>query len=483
MDTAATTFSDFPINAAPRWQEPIVLVSLSAIAAAAGFGVLYEAGAAPWLSTASALATAAVLWGVHRAARPQPAVTSSNAIGIGRRPAQLRETLAASRTQPDSRPVAPPPAAPAETPPPPSAQTMAVQVRPAPPTPELAQFSPRPTPTMLAMPAMSMPSAPIAQATTRPAQPDIKFEQLEALIREMAASVPGPKAASPDPDLAARPLVDAWALQSPPSAPASLQFGFGAQTMAQAGHRVAEAVAAERIDVLLTPIQSLIEHRASHFEVSVRFRDEDGTVLADDEVACAARNTGLAGALDALKLSRVARVARRVQARAGAPADVLADVFGPSLADGAFIAATGATLAGQPAGQPPAPIVLALAQSDVRAFGRVHWSALATLGDFGLRFAISDVTDLDMDFELMAARGFVFAKLDAGVFLDGLPLGTVVIPATDVARHLSGCGLTVIVGRIDDEQRLNEIAACGVSLGQGALFGDAKPVRQDILAA
>ena len=67
------------------------------------------------------------------------------------------------------------------------------------------------------------------------------------------------------------------------------------------------------------------------------------------------------------------------------------------------------------------------------------------------------------------------------VFLDGLPLGTIVIPATDVVRHLDGSGLAVIVGRIDDEARLDQVAACGVSLGQGALFGDPKPVRQDIL--
>ena len=474
MHAAATTLDDFHRDAPPRWQEPVVTVSVAAIAAAVGFGVLQEAGAAPWLSITSALLTAAVLFGVHRGLRPRPAGVADEGLGIGRDITPMPPPMPA----PAGRSMSPPPSAVATPPPIPAMAQANVQNRPQPQAPDLAHFVPRQPTAMPVLPLPARKTPPPNQATAS----EVKFEDLEVMIRQMAAAVPGPKAISPDPDLASRSHVGGQTLAAQTSGsmadtPPTLQVGFGAPAMAQTGQRIAEAVAAERIDVLLTPIQSLVEHRASHFEVSVQLRDEDGEVLAADEVVRVVRHTGLSGRLDALKLSRVARVARRVQARGGAPADVLADMFGPSLADTAFIAASGRLLAGTS----PAPIVLAIAQTDVRAFGRVHWSALATLGDLGLRFAISDVIDLDMDFELMAARGFVFAKLDAGVFLDGLPLGTIVIPATDVVRHLDGSGLAVIVGRIDDEARLDQVAACGVSLGQGALFGDPKPVRQDIL--
>ena len=470
----ATTQTDFDAIELPRWQEPVVLASMAAIAVAAGLGLQYEAGVAPWLSTTTALATAAVLYMFHRALRPHAGEHGHDGIGIARDMSSVGppQRPLAEAPPPVTSTVTPTPTFTLPPPLPPTAQSLNAG-RASPQPPDLAHFVPRQPPSLSA-------SAP---PPTAPPVQDIKLEELEALIRQMAAGVPGPKATTSDPDLPSPDLTlrtpvppsFAEAYDNPPQA---LQVGFGKPVVAEAGRRVAEAVAAERLDVLLTPIQSLTEQRASHFEVSVRLRDEEGAVLTESEVAQAARQTGLSGALDALKLSRVARVARRVQARGGAPADVLADIFGPSLADSAFITATGSILAGNGT----APIVLSLAQSDVRTFGRVHWSALATLGDFGLRFAISDVTDLDMDFELMAARGFIFAKLDAGVFLDGLPLGMVVIPATDVARHLSGCGLTVIVGHIDDVERLDQIAACGVSLGQGALFGEPKPVRQDVLA-
>ena len=40
--------------------------------------------------------------------------------------------------------------------------------------------------------------------------------------------------------------------------------------------RIAEAVAAERMEVLLEPIQGLSEGRARHYEVSIRLRTADG---------------------------------------------------------------------------------------------------------------------------------------------------------------------------------------------------------------
>ncbi len=421
--------------------------SIAMIAAAAGLGVFYEAGAAGWLSATAGSATALALFAGHSAfAAPK----------IG--PKKRRAVILTAPTGAVGG----------------AGVTAKVPTNGTEPPRAVAPITPARQPTH-GLPPPKIASAAVSAKVTSVTKPDIELAQLEALVRQMADSVPGPKATEPDPDRVPK-------TTSQPPRPSTDTTVTRANTGAAAvaadmGALVAAAVATERVDVLLAPIQSLSEHRARHFEVMIRLRDEHGHVLSDIDVAEAARRTGLAGAIDVLRLPRVARVARKVQSRAGTPADVLTNVFGDSLADKHFIDALDQCMAGPT----PPPMVLSFSQADIRNFGRVHWWALATLADIGLSFAVADVTDLDMDFDLLAARGFAFAKLDALVFLDGLPHGTSVIPAADLTRHLSTVGLQIIVARIEAHDQLQRVAACGVGLGQGSLFGEPKPVRREIL--
>jgi cyclic-di-GMP phosphodiesterase TipF (flagellum assembly factor) len=122
---------------------------------------------------------------------------------------------------------------------------------------------------------------------------------------------------------------------------------------------------------------------------------------------------------------------------------------------------------------------MSIPQEEVRAFGPAHWQALAALSEAGLRYALIDVVDLDMDFERLAAEGFEFVRLDAGIFLQGLPAPHGIVPAADLCRHLSGYGFTLIVSRIGEERELAEVLGFGALLGQGRLFGGPRPIRQE----
>jgi cyclic-di-GMP phosphodiesterase, flagellum assembly factor TipF len=470
------TIADLPLEMPPESQDAIVYASIAAIAAAAGLGAYHEAGAAGWLSVTAAGLTALALAGMHRGLNPVgPTMPTPRKIKSNRvrsdlaeaAPAPAATVVPAVAAVPRAAAAIVAPIAVAGSAPPKAASAPAPTLAHDAPRAELAQFTPR-------QPAPALPAA--KPSPFAAPKPDIDLAHLDKLVRQMAAGVPGPRAATPDPDRT--PASTPRATEASAPSASALRVGFGAPAVAaHSGQRVADAIAAERFDVLLAPIQSLADQRPSHFEVFMRLRDANGTILTDAEVSEAARNTGLAGAIDALKLPRVARVARKVQARGGSPADVLAGVFGDSLTDRAFIDA----LDGAMAGETPPPVVLAFSQSDVRAFGRVHWWALATLVDVGLHFAISDLTDLDLDLDLLAARGFRFVKLDADVFLNGLPHGPMVIPPADLTRHLGSNGLQIIVGRIEAQEQMDRIAACGVGLGQGDLFGTAKPVRREIL--
>ncbi len=479
------TAHEMPLEHGARGQDAIVYGSIALIAAATGLGVYYEAGAANWLSVTAGSVTALLLAAGHlRLAAPKTRPSSSQQKRATTKqptaqvPKTLDQSVPAQLLQPQSLPERTHPAE--------AQRPDEIPVSP----PVLSTFP-------LRQPTHGLPPSKVGPAALQ-AKPDMELAQLELLVRQMAQSVGGPQAGSPDPDhqkfsdLApdsrhtdsrhtdfrhpehGHPAVHKDALAAAPA----LRVGFGATAVASTtGARVATAIAAERLDILLAPIQSLTEQRASHFEVFMRLRDEHGEVLSDTDVAEAARTTGLAGAIDALRLPRVARVARKVQARGGTPADVLTDVFGDSLIDKAFIDALDVAMTGTT----PPPVVLAFSHADIRAFGRVHWWALAALTDLGLHFAISDLTDLDLDFDLLAARGFTFAKLDADVFLNGLPHGPTVIPPADLTRYLATNGLQIIVGSINAQDQMERVAACGVSLGQGALFGTPKPVRREIL--
>ena len=73
-------------------------------------------------------------------------------------------------------------------------------------------------------------------------------------------------------------------------------------------------------------------------------------------------------------------------------------------------------------------------------------------------------------------------RLDAQVFLDGLPGPHGDVPASDLCRYLSRLGFALIVGRIADERQLVKVLGFGALLGQGRLFGAPRPVRVEHVA-
>lgn len=236
---------------------------------------------------------------------------------------------------------------------------------------------------------------------------------------------------------------------------------------------IADAVSSERFDVMLEPILDLKMGRARHYVVSVRLRDG----LADGVERMIA-GTGLLPLLDAAKVESAARVAWRMEDRSKSGA-LFSQLAGESLVDDRFLnrfADTyrqGDTLSGR--------MVLSFKQAELRTFSDLQWSTLRDMADLGFRFCLDDITTLDTDFATMAASGFTFVRLDADVFLGGLPVGEQVIPAADICRHFSELGLAAVVAGIGDEDVAQQLQAYGVELGHGGLYGAARPVKADVL--
>ncbi len=297
---------------------------------------------------------------------------------------------------------------------------------------------------------------------------DRDFQHLQGLIKQLATDVQGHNSRSTASNAnihASHDLPHATPAADATHRPINSQHSW-----------LAEAIAADRVNVYLDPIQGLSERKPRHFEVSVRLLSPSGAEVEQREVMAAARVSGLVPQLDAIKLPRVARIAHRILER-GQPSAVLTSMSGESLAEDIFREAASRAIGDGSGGH----LVLSYAQHEVRAFGAVHWEALDLLATWGMRFALEDVVDLDMDFSGLKARGFEFVKLDAGVLLDGMPGAGGIVPAADLCRYLAEIGMTLVVGQIDDEWTMARVLGFGILYGQGALFGAPRPVRPDII--
>ena len=210
----------------------------------------------------------------------------------------------------------------------------------------------------------------------------------------------------------------------------------------------------------------------------MRLQLAGGEMLENDAFIAETRGTGLLPLLEAVKVSSTKRVAVQM-IRRGRSGEFFSTVDGEALNDRQFSEDVDTITGGDP--KLASRLVLAFTQADVRSLTPAQLFTLESIAALGFRFSVEAISDLDMDFEELAERGFTFAKLDADVFLNGLPTGATRVPAADICRHLAKAGLSLIVGKIDDEIARAKIMGFGAVLGQGALFGAPRPVRADVL--
>ncbi len=237
--------------------------------------------------------------------------------------------------------------------------------------------------------------------------------------------------------------------------------------------RIAAAIAASQYEVYLDSIAGLADHKTRHFEITLGVKIEGGPAPDADE--CAALLGGSAGTrLDAAKLTRVAQIASRLSSR-GASAALFTRLMPDSLVDD-MVLETCAEIVGRDAGI-GRQLVLSFRQSAIRTFVKDHWETLATLSENGLRFAIEDMSDLAMDFDVLKTRGFQFVKADAAALLAGMQAHDGIVSPEEACRRLSGTGLSVIVGGMLDDATVSWAMGLGATYGQGALFSSPRPVK------
>jgi len=508
----------------PRYADAFVIFSVTVLSLAIGAWFLLRLGFALWAGTVAALAVYTVLLSLHLLLRRSLVADGADRPSVGQWAKASHATAQERQREADERAAAEALISPEEE----AArwaeaekadQKPLARELPEPSPAGPFNFRPLREPSLPHAPAAAAPFAAREPAAAEPPRPtgvsqsELSVELIQDLIKKLADELNTTSASDRDSKPAPANETEAMigrsvaalqamtrSLQAPPAQPAAggpgggvaswwptSAPGPGANLAARPPSappaldpqlaRIAEAVAAERMKVLLEPIHALVEGRPRHFEVSMRLLTADGATLEPAEFARAARGSGLMPQIDAARMIRAARVARRLGER-GRQGSVLTSMAGESLADDGFLD-TAAAEAWTGSGM---GLLLSFAQGEVRAFTPGHAQALATLSAAGLRFALEEVADLDVDFAALKGMGFEFVELDAPVFLDGLPYAGGRVPAADICRHLADFGLSLIVGHIEDDWLLARILGFGVLFGKGALFGSPRLVKDEVVA-
>lgn len=250
---------------------------------------------------------------------------------------------------------------------------------------------------------------------------------------------------------------------------------------------VREALAENRVDLYLQPVVSLPQRRIAYYESFSRLRDATGRILMPAEYLTVAEPEGLVASIDNLLLFRCVQIVRRL-AKQDRKIGIFCNISTASLADESFfpqfleLLAANRDLAGA--------LIFEIGQAAFDQRGAVEARNMAKLADLGFRFSIDKVTNLDFDFHDLARSDVKFVKVAANTFLEELVErdGRLVLrslpdlQAEDFSALTRRYGVEIIVEKVESERQIVDILELDVGYGQGHLFGEPRPIRDQVLA-
>lgn len=254
---------------------------------------------------------------------------------------------------------------------------------------------------------------------------------------------------------------------------------------ARAISNVREALSAGRVDLHLQPIVSLPQRKTFYYEGFSRLRDAEGQVIMPAEWLPVAEPAGLVAEIDNLLLFRCVQIVRKLAAherRVG----VFCNISNASLSDEEFFpqfldfVRRNADLSGS--------LIFEIGQQAFENRSLTAARNMARLADFGFRFSIDKVVDLDFDLADARRAGVQFFKVPGELLLKSLaagePLGLSIAPeirAEDFSALLAKYGIELIAEKIEDEATVVEVLDLQAGLAQGHLFGPPRPLKDGVI--
>ncbi len=243
---------------------------------------------------------------------------------------------------------------------------------------------------------------------------------------------------------------------------------------------IRSALRASRIDLYLQPIVTLPRHKVRFYEAMLRLRTESGENLQQSDFVSQAECAGLMPEVDYLVIFRCVQIVRRLLMK-NREIGVFCSLSRTTLADPGsaqrlhdFMAANRAIASS---------LILQFAQSAAREMADIEYTRLAALCDLGFRFCLHEVTNLRLEPEELAPRGFRYIKLHAPLLLGRSWNASTSSGPGELSELLGRFGIDLIVDGIDNESSVMELLDHDVRYGQGALFSPPRPVRAEAIQA
>jgi len=126
-------------------------------------------------------------------------------------------------------------------------------------------------------------------------------------------------------------------------------------------------------------------------------------------------------------------------------------------------------------------LILEFKQSTLRAMGPLETEGLAALREIGFRFSMDHVTDLRMEPRDLGERGIRYVKVPATFLLGDSASASTDIHAADLSDLMGRFGISLIAERIEAEAHVVDLLEYDVRYGQGYLFSQPRPVRNEAL--
>jgi cyclic-di-GMP phosphodiesterase TipF (flagellum assembly factor) len=308
--------------------------------------------------------------------------------------------------------------------------------------------------------------------------------ELGTLVRQLADMVAGHDAALrqsgvPRPIAPVAPSIrQRMAAPAPEPEPTAMPEPPRAKPRWTSAETVLQAIEGHRIDLYLQPIVTLPQRKVRFYEALSRLRTDEGEIAAAADFIDDAEAAGLMPRIDNLVIFRSVQVTRRLQLKSR-DVGVFCNISPRTLTDAnAFKQFLDFMDANRALAE---SLILEFTQGAYRHFGPIEMESLSALAERGFRFSMDHVADLRLEPRELAERSFRFLKVPAKLLLNRGVAAQSDIHPEDLADLLARSGIDLIAERIENESMVLDLLDYDVRFGQGFLFSQPRPVRNEVL--
>lgn len=242
---------------------------------------------------------------------------------------------------------------------------------------------------------------------------------------------------------------------------------------------IRRSLESNRVDLYLQPIVTLPQRKTRFYEGLSRLRSEDGALIMPRDYMRVAEPAGMMPTVDNILLFRCIQVVRKLAAR-NKNAGVFCNISAYSLLDSDFFPQFVEYMQhNQDLAQ---HLIFEFSQMTVNGMGPLEQESLAQLAGLGFRFSMDQVTSVKLNAATLHDLNFRFVKIPANLLVGGEDAGND-IHVNDIKEVLKRNGIQLIVDKIETEREVVDVLDLNVEYGQGYLFGEPKPVREEVTRA